>query len=49
MCPHEANVVAIAFLPEGHARDDIMDQRSISPLLLTVHFGSSSVADLLHI
>ena len=49
MCPHEANVVPIALLPEGHARDDIMDQRSILPLLLTGHSGSSSAADLLHI
>lgn len=48
MCLHEALVVAVATLPEGPARDDIMDQRAI-PSLLTVHSGSSSAADLLHI
>lgn len=49
MCLHEANVVAVASLPEAHARDDIMDQGSIPSLLLTIHSGSSSAADLLHI
>lgn len=48
MCLHEATVVAIASLTEGHARDDIMDQRHIPPLLMIVHSDSSSAADLLH-
>lgn len=48
MCLHEVNVVTIASLPEGHAGEDIMDQRSIPPLLLAVHSNGSSAADLLH-
>lgn len=46
---HEVNVMTIASLPEGHAGDDIMDQRSIPSLLLAVHSNSSSAADLLHV
>lgn len=45
MCLHEVNVVTIASLPEGHAGDDNMDQRSI-PLPLAVHCNGSSAADL---
>lgn len=48
MCLHEATVVAIASQTEGHARDDIMDQSHIPPLLVIVHSGRNSAADLLY-